>query len=1061
MGKNEERNLHQEFGEFCFPQIIQRVGEHFSAAVIRYDLEGRHRYVSSGIRDLFSVSLDELAGKHFEEVDCFSGFREELERKFRCILASSSRETLEVVFGKKVLLWTFYPERGEGEELCGVLVIVQDITQKKRTEGHLFLSEKILASLPELISVIDRDYSYRYMNSTFRRYHGIEEGRREIFVWEVWGEGFFESRMRDHIGRCFQGERVYYEFWYEFRNRGKKFIEVSYFPLYKGGGTSSKEIESVVAIYHDNTARRISEEAFLDSEERWRAVTENSPDYIFLLDLELRLIFLNRKGDLAKGEVIGKSILECLPSSFRKQAQRCYEGVLATKGVGEYETIFYDLEGRRRFFQVRVSPAFREGEVMCLINSATEITDRKEAEETLKYLIRFERLITKISSDFIHRSFEKMDRGIEEALRAVGEFAEVDRSYIFQFSSDRRTMSNTYEWYAEGVEPRRKRLQDLEVSCFSPLSARLLEGEVVYIRDVQDFFSRSCGGGRDFFSHPIQSVVLVPLELEGEVIGFMGLDSIRTSASWTEETIALLKTVGGILVNVLKRRAIEEQVQRLRMAVDQTDEIITIIRPEGQIIYANQALERHTGFAKEEVLGREYFSTYSGLDISLKRRIWECLRGGKAWSGWLENRRKDGSVYVEEVTISPVRSSEGEILNYVAVRRDITEKLNLEEQLRHSQKMESVGRLAGGIAHDFNNLLTPILGYTELLLMGDSGLGEEERGSLLQIQQAAQRAKELIERLLAFSRKQILNMELLSLKEVLGGVEKILRRTLRDNVELELSFPEETFWVKADRTQVEQVVMNLAINAQDAMLEGGKLRIWVEDIQLKEGRRKGRQEVPLGSYSCLVVEDTGVGIAEEDLPRIFEPFYTTKGKGRGTGLGLATVYGIVKQHGGYIEVESTPGVGSVFRVYFPHSQEVAYDEGEIPLESFASLKGKTATIMVVDDNDMVRQVIANILREYNCRVFSFSSSEAALSFVQESSAGIDLLITDVVMPKLNGPQLYRKLCERLPALKVIYISGYTGDEIAQHGISHCREHFLSKPISIQALIQKVDLLLSQ
>ena len=393
----------------------------------------------------------------------------------------------------------------------------------------------------------------------------------------------------------------------------------------------------------------------------------------------------------------------------------------------------------------------------------------------------------------------------------------------------------------------------------------------------------------------------------------------------------------------------------------------------------------------------------------------------------------------------------------VGIISDITERKKLEAELRQSQKMETVGLLAGGIAHDFNNLLTPILGYTDLLLLS---LPEEDDryAKLQQIRQAGERARDLTKRLLAFSRKQIIELKTVDLGDLIRKFDGILRRTIRENISIVVRISPSLSRVRADAGQIEQALVNLSINAQDAMPEGGTLTIEARDIDLDESYTARHPEIVPGDYVMLSVSDTGIGMDEEVMEHIFEPFYTTKELGKGTGLGLSTVYGIVKQHNGSISVYSEKGHGSIFKVFLPQ----AYEEGE-KIEERQPVSSDVAhgseTILVVEDDEMVRTLACSMLENLGYRILSADHPDQCIELVKQHEGTINLLLTDVVMPWMNGKDLYELLHRMRPDLKVIFMSGYTSNIIGHHGVLDQGTHFIQKPFSIHVLAEKVRFVL--
>lgn len=391
-------------------------------------------------------------------------------------------------------------------------------------------------------------------------------------------------------------------------------------------------------------------------------------------------------------------------------------------------------------------------------------------------------------------------------------------------------------------------------------------------------------------------------------------------------------------------------------------------------------------------------------------------------------------------------------------RAERTERSRLEEQLQQARKMEAIGRLAGGVAHDFNNLLTVISGYSQLAL-DRMPADDPVRAYLSQIKGAGDRAASLTRQLLAFSRKQVLEPQVLDLNEVIAGINKMVQRLIGEDVELvTVCFPDLSR-VRADPGQIEQVIMNLVVNARDAMPKGGRLTIETANVDLDSDHPGRHPMLPPGHYVMLAVSDTGSGMSAEMKSRIFEPFFTTKEHGKGTGLGLATVYGIVKQSGGFIWVYSEPGKGTTFKIYLPHTDMPggkARKSGERPHAA-----NGTETILVVEDNESVRNFVYSVLESRGYKLVKASGSEEAVKLIEGHSVPIHLMLTDVVMPRMSGTELAAHLLQHYPEAKVIYMSGYTDNAIVHHGVLEAGTHFLQKPFIPETLAQKIRKVLDE
>ncbi len=481
---------------------------------------------------------------------------------------------------------------------------------------------------------------------------------------------------------------------------------------------------------------------------------------------------------------------------------------------------------------------------------------------------------------------------------------------------------------------------------------------------------------------------------------------------------------------------------------------IVITDREGTIIWANAACEALAGYRPGELLGQNPRILKSGRqDPKFYENLWVTILGGQVWHGEIVNRHKNGTLYTEEMTITPVRDAQGSITSFVAIKQDVTERRELEERLRQAQKMEAIGRLAGGMAHDFNNLLTVITGYSDMLLE-DPGASPTQCAQ--EIRNAGERAAALTRQLLTFSRRQVLQPRVLNLNETVGNMEGLLRRLLGENLDLVLVPGEALGSVKADPTQIEQIIMNLAVNARDAMPRGGRLVIETANVSLDEASCNNDTGVSPGSYVRLRVSDNGQGMNEQIRARLFEPFFTTKDKGKGTGLGLATVYGIVKQSGGAISVESEPNKGSVFTIHFPLVAEKsdAIQTGPSPQRGS---KG-SGVVLLVEDEQAVRALARSILESGGYTVLECGDPNEALRLFGKCPPApidlIDLLLTDVVMPQMSGITLAERLLPLHREMKVMYMSGYSDELLQQQGV-RSSSAFIPKPFTPAGLLNKV------
>jgi two-component system, cell cycle sensor histidine kinase and response regulator CckA len=478
-----------------------------------------------------------------------------------------------------------------------------------------------------------------------------------------------------------------------------------------------------------------------------------------------------------------------------------------------------------------------------------------------------------------------------------------------------------------------------------------------------------------------------------------------------------------------------------------------VIDRDWRYVYVNDAVARQARKRREELLGRTMMECFPGIE---ETPMFAVLRKSMAdgTQERLENEFAfpDGGTGWFELLFVPVPQG------VCILSLDITEKkrgaatiAKIEEQLRHSQKMEAVGRLAGGVAHDFNNVLSVIMSYSQMLLM-DLAPGAPMRGDIEEIAKAAERAAGLTRQLLAFSRQQVMEPKVLDLNELLAGMDKMLKRLLGADIDLVSLQAPKLGRVRADPGNIEQVILNLAVNARDAMPKGGKLTMETANVTLDETYARDHQGAQPGPHVMLAVTDTGSGMDSVTQSRIFEPFFTTKEKGKGTGLGLSMVFGIVKQSGGTVWVYSEVGQGTTFKVYLPRVGGAV--ETERPATAPKSLRGRE-TILLVDDDDQVRVVSRAILQKAGYAVVEARSAAEAIAYAEGHTGTIDLLLTDVVMPQMSGPELAKRLGNARPAMKLLCMSGYTDDSIVRHGVLESHIAYLQKPITPEALALRV------
>jgi two-component system cell cycle sensor histidine kinase/response regulator CckA len=588
-------------------------------------------------------------------------------------------------------------------------------------------------------------------------------------------------------------------------------------------------------------------------------------------------------------------------------------------------------------------------------------------------------------------------------------------------------------------------------------------GEPYCVEDYRAWPGRLADRRRDV----LRSMAGVPLTSGSEVVGVIGLAYIDETSRFDNERMELLSRFAELASlaldnarlydsakkELVKRTRMEERLRKLSYAVEQSPLSIVITDQHGNIEYANPHFTQLTGYDLNELLGENPRILKSGSTSAVEyHAMWETILAGGEWRGEFYNRKKNGEYYWELALISPIRDQTGAITNFIAIKEDITERKKLESQLRHSQKMEAVGQLAGGIAHDFNNILTAIIGYATIMQMQISA-ESRLKSTVDHILATAERGASLTQGLLAFSRKQVSDPDRVNLNEIVERVNKLLLRLIGEDLHLKIMLTSRELPVMADSIQIEQVLMNLATNARDAMPDGGTIVIKTEvktlDTLFVTSHGFGEQ----GHYALLTVSDTGCGMDDETVKHIFEPFYTTKETGKGTGLGLSIVYGIVKKHGGFITCHSAPGKGTALQIYLPLTD----NPEQIPLSETGALPFRRGSelVLLAEDDEPTRSLTRELLEEFGYSVIEAEDGCQAVEIYREQREWIQLVILDAIMPGMKGMDVYREIRALTPDARVLFYSGYNPEDIEGLGASDRNLHFISKPFMPKELLMKI------
>lgn len=891
--------------------------------------------------------------------------------------------------------------------------VCTDITELRDVESQLRESLAILRAVTEgaadTIFVKDLDGQYLMINTAGAQVLGrsVEQvvGAHDIDLFSPATARQIAEHDREVLST---GRRVSYEQSVATAD-GTQTYHVTQSPRYGPDGT----VKGVVGISRDITQRKQAEEALRASEERFRTLAEAMPQIVWITRPDGWNLYFSRQWVDYTGfsleESQGHDWIKPFHPEDRPRAWEAWQHATATGGTYSLECRLRRADGVYRWWLVRgVSVRDPDGHVGKWIGTCTDIDDLKRAEsERGELLAQLSLQVERMPLAYL--------------------LTDSDLKYTHWNPAAERMFGYT------NAEVRGKHPFDVIV----PAQSRRL---------VADLFARLAGG--DMNAHGTAE----SLTKEGQVL----------CCEWHNTPLFGLDGVfQGILslAQDVTARELSEQALHLRdraiQAVSSGIVITDACQFDNPIIYASPGFEHLTGYTATEVAGWNCrFLQGKDTDPDTAALVHQAMHDGRGCTVEMLNYRKDGTPFWNHLVISAVLDQDGELTHYVGVQTDVTERRHLEVQLRQAQKMEAVGRLAGGVAHDFNNLLTVISGYSELILM-KMAPSEPHWLAVAEIRKAGERAAGLTRQLLAFSRQQLIKPVVLDLNEVVLQTEGMLRRLIGEDITLTTVLDPNLPWVKADAGQIDQVIMNLCVNARDALPTGGNLTIETRDFEVEVGQTAYLDLKP-GRYARLSITDSGCGMTPEVKAQIFEPFFTTKGLGHGTGLGLSTVFGIVKQSDGHVSVYSEVGVGTTFTVLFRATTNATTDVVESQLTP--SLRG-TETVLLVEDEAEVRKLTRIALEAQGYTVISAVGGAEALRKVEGHLGSLDLMVTDVVMPEMGGRQLADALRLRRPETKVLFMSGYTDDAVLRHGIIDATDHFLQKPFTLLGLAKKVRLVL--
>jgi PAS domain S-box-containing protein len=786
----------------------------------------------------------------------------------------------------------------------------------------------------------------------------------------------------------------------------------------------------------------------------WETTFDAMQDPVAIVDRDHRIVRANQ----AFANLIQEPYSSFVGASYHVTmvAATCPEPICPleqrTRG-GQTATCVHEYRGR--VFEVQATVVSENAgdepdAIARKIYALRDITERRRSEQEIRRrnreLVLLNRIIAMSATSPALESF------LETVCKELAQAFDASQSVATLFSEDKAESVVVAGCSTSGDNHYRGRVMPIERDPYSQYVLR--NRSPMYLEGVQADSRQSLTGDHQA-RRSTASSLLLPLLVDGEIEGSIRMDA-AASRVFTSSEVDLAHRLADQVSTALARIRLEEVQRRLTAAVEQAAEGVMITDTEGNIVYANPAFAQITGHEPGKVTDHHPRDLLRVTrDPAVRSEMWKAVTAGQTWQGRFTSEGWDGHTNTVDSTVSPVRNQLGQIVNHVATLRDMTREVELERQFQQAQKMEALGRLAGGIAHDFNNLLTVIHLSTRLL---ERGLRRQDPlwDHVRHIREAGDRAARLTRQLLSFSRREVVEPRALRLNQIVDDLSRMLKRIIGEDIELVASLAEDLWPIRADPGQIEQVLMNLVVNARDAMPGGGTLTIETANVTLDEEYATFHVDAEPGEHVMLAVRDTGQGMDHEVMAHLFEPFFTTKEQGQGTGLGLSTVFGIVRISGGHIRVESSVQQGTSFYIYLPRHVK---SEAEAPwaacVPDSALAGGCEGTVLVVEDDAAVRDLAVRVLESHGYHVLHAGCGPDALLISERYDGKIDLLLTDVVMPHMNGRKLSELFRKQRPRVPVLYMSGYADSNILRRGTLPPGMAFLSKPFAVEDLIQRV------
>jgi len=1045
---------------------LENLFNYANAPMIVWDPKGGITRFNHAFENMTGITAEEVIGQKLD-VLFPEASRDESLGKISHTLEGEYWESVEIPILRKdgdirVALWNsanIYAE--DGTTLSATIAQGVDITERKRVEEALWVSEeryRLLAeNVSDIIWIMDMNLRFTYISPSitkmtdysFEEAMGLTlvdgftpasiEAARNVFAEELAAEKSGEADPFRTRSLELEGYR---------KDGSKIWTEAKMTFLRDQAGQAA----GIFGVSRDISRRKRTEEALRESENLYRSILEAAPDSITITSvkdgryLQVNEAFCQMSG-YSRGEALGRTPFDLNLFTNPGDRDLFIKILKEEKEVNGFEVQYRKRDGATVDTLLSARP-LRYGKEECLVAVATDVTKLKRTEGALEKRLTYEKMLTDISTRAVF--VEDIDRCLDECLEIMGKTLKVSRIYIFEYGHESGTVSNTIEWVSEGIPPQKANLQKLPMKLFRWWMEKMKNNQIINFQDIEDI----PGEQEKEILRPqdIKSVLAVPLFVNNNFYGFIGYDECQYHRKWLDEDVDILKTITQIITKSIEKKqgegALRESEEKYRLLVENANDAIFIIQDQ-QVKFPNpKAIElgQHIGVD----LGQIPFTNYihpEDRQMAIERHG-KRLKGEKLPSTYsFRLMSRDGEeLWVELNAVLINWEGKAATLNFL---RDITLQQQLEAQIQQIRRLEALGTLAGGIAHDFNNLLMGIQGRTSLMMM-DTDFSQVHYEDLKGIEDIVKSGVDLTRQLLGFGRKGKYEVKPTDLSKLVHTSSQMFGRTKKE-IKIHAKYQKDIWAAEVDRGQIQQVLLNLYVNAWQAMPGGGELYLQTENVTFDESYANPYEAKP-GRYVKISVTDTGVGMDEATKERIFEPFFTTKEMGRGVGLGLASAYGIIKNHEGILNVYSERGEGTTFTICLPACEKKILDEKK-PLEGI--IRG-TEAVLLVDDEDIIVDIGKKNLEKLGYKVTTARNGKEAVELYKKNQGNIDIVVLDMIMPEMGGGETYDKLKEINPDVKVILSSGYSIEGQASEILKRGCDGFIQKPFRMKLLSRKIN-----